>query len=112
MKSYFSFTKKPISVKSKWTKSHKEYNIPYDQLSTFNYKISFHYGDIDRNNKKKFSFANADVNKNVRVCVCVCVCQSLSPSFWDFMDCSPPGSSVHGILQARILEQVAISFSS
>ena len=26
------------------------------------------------------------------------------------MDCSPPGSSVHGISQARILEQVAISF--
>ena len=25
------------------------------------------------------------------------------------MDCSPPGTSVHGILQARILEQVAIS---
>ena len=27
------------------------------------------------------------------------------------MDCSPPGSLVHGILQARILEWVAISFS-
>ena len=27
------------------------------------------------------------------------------------VDCSPPGSSVHGILQARILEWVAISFS-
>ena len=27
------------------------------------------------------------------------------------MDCSPPGSSVHGILQARIQEWVAISFS-
>ena len=27
------------------------------------------------------------------------------------MDCSPPGSPVHGILQARILEWVAISFS-
>ena len=26
------------------------------------------------------------------------------------MDCSPPGSSVHGILQARILEWVAMSF--
>ena len=25
-------------------------------------------------------------------------------------DCSPPGSSAHGILQARILEWVAISF--
>ena len=29
----------------------------------------------------------------------------------DLMDCSPPGSSVHGILQARILEWVAIPFS-
>jgi len=27
------------------------------------------------------------------------------------MDCGPPGSSVHGISQARILEWVAISFS-
>ena len=27
------------------------------------------------------------------------------------MDCSPPGLSVHGILQARILEWVAIPFS-
>ena len=27
------------------------------------------------------------------------------------MDCSPPGSSVHGILHARILEWVAIPFS-
>ena len=27
------------------------------------------------------------------------------------MDCSPPGSSVHGIFQARILEWIAISFS-
>ena len=29
----------------------------------------------------------------------------------DPMDCSPPGSSVHGILQVRILEWVAISLS-
>ena len=27
------------------------------------------------------------------------------------MDCSPPGSSIHGIVQARVLEWVAISFS-
>ena len=32
-------------------------------------------------------------------------------TFCDSMDCSPPGSSVHGILQARILEWVAIPFS-
>ena len=29
----------------------------------------------------------------------------------DLVDCSLPGSSVHGILQARVLERVAISFS-
>ena len=34
-----------------------------------------------------------------------------SPALCDPMDCSLPGSSVNGILQARILEWVAISFS-
>ena len=33
----------------------------------------------------------------------------LRPTLCDYMDCSPPGSSVHGISQARILEWVAIS---
>ena len=34
------------------------------------------------------------------------------PTLCDPIDGSPPGSPVHGILQARILEWVAISFSS
>ena len=33
------------------------------------------------------------------------------PTLCDPMDCSPPGSSVHGTSQARILEWVVISFS-
>ena len=33
------------------------------------------------------------------------------PTLCDPMDCSLPGSSIHGILQARILEWIAISFS-
>ena len=33
------------------------------------------------------------------------------PTLWDPMDCSPSGSSVHGIFQARMLEWVAISSS-
>ena len=33
------------------------------------------------------------------------------PTLHNCMDCSPPGSSVHGISQARILEWVAISSS-
>ena len=51
----------------------------------------------------------------VIVCVCVCVCvHSVAKSclsLWDPMDCSLPGSSVHGISQVRILKWVAISFS-
>ena len=34
------------------------------------------------------------------------------PTLWDPVDCSLPGSSVHGILQAEILEWVTISFST
>ena len=33
------------------------------------------------------------------------------PTLWDLMDCSLPGSSIHGILQARILEWIATSYS-
>ena len=40
----------------------------------------------------------------------VCVSQSC-PTLCDPMDCSPPHSSIHRILQARILEWVAIPFS-
>ena len=48
------------------------------------------------------------------VCVSVCVCvKSLQSclTLCDPMNYSSPGSSVHGILQARILEQVVILFS-
>ena len=47
----------------------------------------------------------------ITVLVCVLVAQSC-PTLWDPMDCSPPGSSVHGIFQARILESVAIPSSN
>ena len=38
--------------------------------------------------------------KSLQSCLTLC----------DPMDCSPPGSSVHGILQARVLERTAISW--
>ena len=41
----------------------------------------------------------------------VCSGAQLSPILSVSMDCSPSGSSVHGILQARILEWVAISYT-
>ena len=50
----------------------------------------------------------------VMCCVCMCVCARAHapscPTLCDPMDCSPPGSSVHGIFQARILEWVSISY--
>ena len=42
---------------------------------------------------------------------CVLSCSAVSDSFCNPMDCSPPGSSVHGILQARRLEWVAMPSS-
>ena len=52
---------------------------------------------------------------NICVCVCVCACAwsvvQLYPTLCDPMDWSLLGSCVHGILQARILEWVAISYS-
>ena len=45
-----------------------------------------------------------------QVCVCAKSLQSC-PTLCDPMDCGPPGSSVHGILQATILEWIAIPFS-
>ena len=39
------------------------------------------------------------------------VSRKLCPALCNPMDCSPSGSSVHGILQARILEWVVIPFS-
>ena len=41
----------------------------------------------------------------------LCSVTQSCPTLWDPNDCSPPGSSVHGLLQARILEWVAMSYS-
>ena len=49
----------------------------------------------------------AEASRGWVLCLVVQLCLTLC----DPMDCSPPGSSVHGISQTRILEWVAISFS-
>ena len=60
---------------------------------------------------------DSQVFASLRTCCCVCVCvhacsvTQLFLTLCDPMDCSPPGSSVHGILQARVLEWVAVSSS-
>ena len=53
------------------------------------------------------------VHARARVCAWACVHSAAQscPALCDPMDCNLPGSSVHGIFQARILEWVTISFS-
>ena len=65
-------------------------------------------------------FSGSDFNEKYKIfsksvswlllTLCVLVAQSC-PTLCDPMDYSPPDSSVHGILQARILEWAAVSFS-
>ena len=49
--------------------------------------------------------------KEVLGVVCAYSVIQSCPTLCNPMDCSPPGSSVHGILQARIVEWVSIPFS-
>ena len=62
-------------------------------------RFTVYLGRLDKHEKHKYKYKE-------------CVCSALScPALWGPMDYSLPGSSAHGILQARILEWFAISFS-
>ena len=74
-------------------------------------KLSF---KLHRTAKKMTTTTTKQHCDSVCVCVCVCVLVWVAQSCMTHcvpMDCSPPGSFVDGILQARILEWAAISFS-
>ena len=54
---------------------------------------------------------NTFLNHRNKGVLCVFVCAQSCLTLRDPMDHGPPGSSVHGIFQTRILKQLAISFS-
>ena len=58
---------------------------------------------------KIYCISNFQVSDTILLTMCSVV--KLCLILYDAMDCSPPGSSVHGIFQAKLLECVAISFS-
>ena len=60
------------------------------------------YNDKGVSSLRRYNYRYEEKNESISHSV-VSVC--------DLMDCSPPGSSIHRILQVRILEWVAISFS-
>ena len=83
------------------------------------------HSPLQDRNKKEALLISATLHRQRLDCCNICGCSSRDyfrlqwrmksvhaqtcPTLCDPMDCSPPGSSVHGILQARILEWVAIS---
>ena len=90
--------------------SKQKQNIPYlsEQfmllvdcyVSLFLSQLSKHI--LQKQNEHKVIPAAAAAAKSLQSCLTLC----------DPMDCSPPGSPIPGILQARTLEWVAISFSN
>ena len=88
---------------SDWTKLNYMHQIMNSSLRIHGSCVS-----LVKETDNYISEYNADNRYTVCVCVCVCVCTQLCLTLCD-IDCSPPGSSVHEILQARILEWVVIS---
>ena len=88
--------------------------VKWQGCSTFNYPSHLHTPVGIRGSRCCLPASPLLPYPSVCVCVCVCVCVRVTQScltLCDPMDCSPAGSSVHAILQARIQKLVAISLS-
>ena len=71
--------------------------------------IYFQKGKFSKNFKKEMKWQRVLEMHDILKIICVNMCAKspqLCSTLWNPMDCSPSGSSVHGILQARILEWV------
>ena len=77
--------------------------LSWKPLLVYFFQLFFYFRWKGKSSPFYFIFARSRISESE-------VAQSC-PTLCDPMDCSLPGSSVHGILQARILEWVAISFS-
>ena len=73
--------------------------------------LFYHYFSYSFNDLKKWLSTVSATSESLGGMVKWSEVAQWHPTFCDPVDCSPPGSSIHGILQARILEWVAISFS-
>ena len=79
------------------------------------WKPVFYSGDVSRSRIPGF-YGNFKFNflrkyQTVFHSACMLSCTQSCPTLSDPMDCSLPGFSLHGIIQARILEQITISSS-
>ena len=81
------------------------YSLLFHWIFSFCPPLTYH--ESNDNLSEEFMFPKRPFISDL----CVCVWAQLHSTAFDPMDCSPPGSSLPGILQARILEWVAISSS-
>ena len=72
---------------------------PYNQITYYN-SVNNEWSDKTEGHKVKLEWL-LDACSVTQSCLIIC----------NLMDCSPPGSFAHGILQTRILEWVAVSYS-
>ena len=60
--------------------------------------------------KQVYKTSTQIIDPTVDINMDACLVDQSCLTLWDPKDCSPPGSSVHGTLQARMLEWVAMPF--
>ena len=72
---------------------------------------NLHFSHLNRIHAEEIT--QNELLRKIQLCTHVLCCAQSLAHVWFLQppDCSPPGSSVHGILQARLLEWVAIPFS-
>ena len=106
---HHAFTKVLRVSKRGLLKSHLQWFSPFiTQTPSLTMLLTFHTHSAKQPLIGKVK-GEKELGKD-RACCCAKSIQSC-PTLCDAMDCSPAGSSVHGILQARILEWVAMPSS-
>ena len=73
------------------------------------YGCAHHYSQLIKWAQLRKHLCSSTAFQYAHTCVSVCSVAQSCPTLCNLMDCNLPGSSVHGIFQARVLECVAIS---
>ena len=99
-------------IREMWILKHEQYRLEkmsvYLNISTF---IGIDLFSFSQSENRFFLFILTLYLNTSYLHVCMYMCAQSCPTLCNPTDCSPPGSSVNGIFQARTLEWVAISSS-
>ena len=110
-----TFLKGDIQMADKHMKRCSNCSLLYKFKSKLQWGITSHGSEWPSSKRLQVINAGEGVEKSEPTCTVAAAAAAKSlqscPTLCDPMDCSLPGSRVHGILQARVLEWVAIVFS-